>query len=59
MYATKVDELKDTLAVMEQDLSVKNEEANKLIAVVKGETEKVSYEKAVTNEEEKKVTTNT
>lgn len=40
---------------MEQELLVKNDEANKLISVVKAETEKVSYEKAITNEEEKKV----
>ncbi|ESO06977.1 hypothetical protein HELRODRAFT_171012 [Helobdella robusta] len=51
----QVDELKKTLVVQEKELAIKNEEANKLIAVVKGETDKVSAERAITNDEEKKV----
>lgn len=51
----QVDDLKSKLASQEVELAVKNEAANKLIAVVGAETEKVSKEKAVADEEEKKV----
>jgi len=44
------------LAAQEKELAIKNEEANKLIQVVGAETEKVSHEKAIADEEEKKVT---
>ena len=37
------------------ELAIKNEAANKLISVVGAETEKVSKEKAIADEEEKKV----
>lgn len=37
------------------ELAQKNEDANKLIQVVGAETEKVSKEKAIADEEEKKV----
>ena len=47
--------MKSKLAAQEKELAVKNEEANKLIAVVGAETTKVSAEKAVANEEERKV----
>ena len=36
-------------------MAKKSEEANELISVIKDETEKVSAEKAIANEEEKKV----
>lgn len=51
----QVDDLKDKLAAQEKDVTLKNEEANKLIQIVGAETEKVSAEKALANEEEKKV----
>jgi dynein heavy chain len=50
-----VDDLKAKLAAQEVELAIKNEEANKLIQVVGAETEKVSKEKAIADEEEKKV----
>jgi dynein heavy chain len=50
-----VDDLKATLAIQEAELKQKNENADKLIQVVGVETEKVSKEKAVADEEEIKV----
>lgn len=47
--------MKAKLASQEVELAQKNEDANKLIAVVGAETEKVSKEKAIADEEEKKV----
>ena len=47
--------MKAKLAAQEVELAVKNEEANKLIQVVGVETEKVSKEKAIADEEQKKV----
>ncbi len=51
----QVDDLKSKLASQEVELAQKNEAANKLIQVVGAETEKVSKEKAIADEEEKKV----
>ncbi|XP_054249766.1 dynein axonemal heavy chain 17 [Indicator indicator] len=51
----QVDELKAKLAVQEAELKQKNEDADKLIHVVGIETEKVSKEKAIADEEELKV----
>lgn len=51
----KVDDLKAKLAVQEVELKQKNEDADKLIHVVGIETEKVSKEKAIADEEELKV----
>lgn len=51
----KVDDLKAKLAVQETELKQKNEDADKLIHVVGIETEKVSKEKAIADEEELKV----
>jgi dynein heavy chain len=48
--------LKAKLAAQEVELAQKNEDANKLITVVGAETEKVSKEKAIADDEEKKVT---
>ncbi|XP_065591372.1 dynein axonemal heavy chain 17 isoform X1 [Cyrtonyx montezumae] len=53
--ASQVDDLKATLAVQEEELKQKNEDADKLIHVVGTETEKVSKEKAIADEEELKV----
>ncbi|XP_055971730.1 dynein axonemal heavy chain 17 [Sorex fumeus] len=53
--ASQVDDLKATLAIQEAELKQKNENADKLIQVVGVETEKVSKEKAVADEEEIKV----
>ena len=50
-----MDDLKAKLAAQEVELSIKNEEANKLISVVGAETEKVSKEKAIADSEEQKV----
>ena len=50
-----MDDLKSKLASQEVELAQKNEDANKLIQVVGAETEKVSKEKAIADEEEKKV----
>lgn len=50
-----MDDLKAKLAAQEVDLKQKNEDADKLIQVVGVETEKVSREKAVADEEEQKV----
>ena len=51
----QVDDLKGKLAAQEEELAIKNEDANKLIAVVGAEQEKVSKEKAIANDEQKKV----
>ncbi|XP_048222854.1 dynein axonemal heavy chain 17 [Perognathus longimembris pacificus] len=53
--ASQVDDLKATLAIQETELKQKNENADKLIQVVGVETEKVSKEKAIADEEEVKV----
>ncbi|KAM9001324.1 dynein axonemal heavy chain 17 [Sarcophilus harrisii] len=53
--ASQVDDLKATLAIQELELNQKNENADKLIQVVGVETEKVSKEKAIADEEEIKV----
>ncbi|CAH1258196.1 DNAH17 [Branchiostoma lanceolatum] len=54
--ASQVDDLKAKLASQEVELKAKNEEAEKLIAKVGAETERVSKEKAIADEEEEKVT---
>lgn len=51
----QVDDLKAKLAIQEAELKQKNENADKLIQVVGVETEKVSKEKAIADEEEAKV----
>uniref|UniRef100_A0A8B9HTP5 Dynein, axonemal, heavy chain 9 n=1 Tax=Astyanax mexicanus TaxID=7994 RepID=A0A8B9HTP5_ASTMX len=53
--SAQVDDLKAKLAAQEVDLKQKNEDADRLIQVVGVETEKVSREKAVADEEEEKV----
>ncbi|KAK2835022.1 hypothetical protein Q5P01_015506 [Channa striata] len=53
--SAQADELKAKLAAQEVELKQKNEHADKLIQKVGVETEKVSKEKAVADEEEKKV----
>ncbi|NXL49102.1 DYH17 protein, partial [Podilymbus podiceps] len=53
--ASQVDDLKAKLAVQEEELKQKNEDTNKLIHVVGIQTEKVSKEKAIADEEELKV----
>ncbi|KAM6343872.1 dynein axonemal heavy chain 9 isoform 1-T1 [Alca torda] len=53
--SAQVDELKAKLAAQEVDLKQKNEDADRLIQVVGLETEKVSREKAIADEEEQKV----
>ncbi|XP_068161051.1 dynein axonemal heavy chain 9 [Antennarius striatus] len=53
--SAQVDDLKAKLAAQEVELKQKNEDADKLIQVVGIETEKVSKEKAVADEEEEKV----
>uniref|UniRef100_A0A8C9SXB4 Dynein axonemal heavy chain 17 n=1 Tax=Scleropages formosus TaxID=113540 RepID=A0A8C9SXB4_SCLFO len=53
--SSQVDDLKAKLAAQEVELKQKNEDADKLIQVVGVETAKVSKEKAVADEEEKKV----
>lgn len=53
--SSQVDDLKEKLAAQEVELTEKNEAANKLIAVVGAETEKVSKEKNIAGEEEQKV----
>lgn len=50
-----MDDLKAKLAAQEVELKQKNEDADKLIEVVGVETEKVSKEKAIADEEELKV----
>ena len=54
-FHLQVDDLKSKLASQEVELAQKNEDANKLIQVVGAETEKVSKEKAIADDEEKKV----
>ena len=51
----QVDDLKAKLASQEAELKLKNEDADKLIQIVGVETEKVSKEKAIADDEEKKV----
>lgn len=51
----KVDDLKAKLAAQEVELGQKTDETNKLLAVVGSDTERVSTEKAIADEEEKKV----
>ncbi|XP_035168476.1 LOW QUALITY PROTEIN: dynein heavy chain 17, axonemal [Oxyura jamaicensis] len=53
--ASQVDDLKAKLAIQEAELKQKNEDADKLINVVGVETDKVSKEKAIADEEELKV----
>lgn len=53
--AEQVDDLKAKLAIQEVELKVKNEAADALIEIVGIETEKVSKEKAIADEEEKRV----
>ncbi|XP_015211854.2 dynein axonemal heavy chain 17 [Lepisosteus oculatus] len=53
--SAQVDDLKAKLAVQEVELKQKNEDADKLIEVVGIETEKVSKEKGIANDEELKV----
>ncbi|KAL5106320.1 hypothetical protein TcWFU_007241 [Taenia crassiceps] len=53
--AQQVDDLKAKLATQEVELKEKNEDANKLLAIVSEETEKVVAEKVAADEEEKKV----
>ncbi|XP_055096955.1 dynein axonemal heavy chain 17 [Symphalangus syndactylus] len=53
--ASQVDDLKAKLAIQEAELKQKNESADKLIQVVGIETEKVSKEKAIADQEEVKV----
>uniref|UniRef100_A0A6Q2WZ44 Dynein axonemal heavy chain 17 n=1 Tax=Esox lucius TaxID=8010 RepID=A0A6Q2WZ44_ESOLU len=53
--SAQVDDLKAKLAAQEVELKQKNEDADRLIQVVGVETEKVSKEKAVADEEEQKV----
>ncbi|XP_025049146.1 dynein heavy chain 17, axonemal-like [Alligator sinensis] len=53
--ASQVDDLKAKLAVQELELKHKNEDADKLIQVVGVETDKVSREKMIADEEELKV----
>ncbi|XP_013396327.1 dynein beta chain, ciliary isoform X2 [Lingula anatina] len=53
--SAQVDDLKAKLAAQEVELAQKNEDANKLIAIVGAETTKVSKEKAIASEEEAKV----
>jgi dynein heavy chain len=51
----QVDDLKDKLAAQEVEVKQKNEDADKLIKIVSGESEKVGKEKAIADEEQKKV----
>uniref|UniRef100_A0A4X2LFE0 Dynein axonemal heavy chain 17 n=1 Tax=Vombatus ursinus TaxID=29139 RepID=A0A4X2LFE0_VOMUR len=53
--SAQVNDLKAKLALQEIELRQKNEDADKLIQVVGVETEKVSKEKAIADEEEQKV----
>lgn len=53
--AQQVADLKAKLKAQEVEVNLKNEEANKLINVVGAETEKVGKEKAIADEEERKV----
>jgi dynein heavy chain len=51
----QVDDLKDKLAAQEVEVKQKNEDADKLIKIVGAESEKVGKEKAIADEEQKKV----
>ncbi|CAF0714705.1 unnamed protein product [Brachionus calyciflorus] len=51
----QVDDLKDKLAAQEVEVKQKNEDADKLIKIVSAETEKVSKEKAIADDEQQKV----
>ena len=53
--AAQVADLKAQLATQEVELNKKNEEADKLIEIVGIETEKVSKEKQIADDEEKNV----
>jgi len=53
--STQVDDLKEKLKAQEVEVNLKNEEASKLIQIVGTEKEKVDKEKAVADEEERKV----
>ncbi|XP_053153093.1 dynein axonemal heavy chain 9 isoform X3 [Hemicordylus capensis] len=53
--SAQVDDLKAKLAAQEVELKQKNEDADKLIQVVGIETEKVSKEKTIADDEEQKV----
>ncbi|XP_023100299.2 dynein axonemal heavy chain 9 isoform X1 [Felis catus] len=53
--SAQVDDLKAKLATQEVEVRHKNEDADKLIRVVGIETDKVSREKAIADEEERKV----
>uniref|UniRef100_A0A2I3HRY0 Dynein axonemal heavy chain 9 n=1 Tax=Nomascus leucogenys TaxID=61853 RepID=A0A2I3HRY0_NOMLE len=53
--SAQVDDLKAKLAAQEVELKQKNEDADKLIQVVGVQTDKVSREKAMADEEEQKV----
>ena len=55
MTGAQVEELKAQLALQEVELSKKNAEADHLIQVVGVETEKVTQEKAIADEEKIKV----
>lgn len=55
LYKYQIDGLNAKLAVQKIELKQKNEDAGKLIQVVKTETDKVNKEKAVAVEEELKV----
>lgn len=53
----QVDGLKEKLATQEVELTKKNEDANRLLAIVSAETDKVAAEKSVADAEESKVST--
>jgi dynein heavy chain len=53
--SSQVDDLKARLATQEVELRIKNDDANRLIERVAVDTEKVNKEKAVADEEERKV----
>ncbi|ESO12478.1 hypothetical protein HELRODRAFT_155577 [Helobdella robusta] len=53
--SSQVESLKLKLAQQKQELAIKDEQANKLINVVEADTIKVSKEKSLASEEEKKV----
>ena len=52
----QVDDLKDKLAAQEVEVKQKNEDADKLIKIVSAESEKVGKEKAIADDEQRKVT---
>jgi dynein heavy chain, axonemal len=53
--AKQVDELKEKLATQEVEVKQKNEDADKLIKIVGDESEKVSLEKTIADEEQTRV----